>query len=410
MAGEEFILSLPFYFISAMDEKLKADALEILHNYTDTNKEKFDAIVEVFEGEFGKENVDGTVSLATEEQIIALATVLSSGPNNYTQEAIMQEVRDAIRRSYENALSIIIRFPVVRVTNEEDKYVIIKDLYALVNVERGLLHDSFRLQRTTFSKQHWQCGYAHSHLPELLGWQHPCLGTGPIASTQSNLRGCGHIELWGLFAYELGKYVTVESLQGVPYKRLESIGEANGIVSLPNNIRTRSSIPGIAFIYRFLSEWLQNNTIKMGYRNGQFTLGEDLFLFWVRLSKDFISWFNRYWYSHFKDNDTWDLDRLQREYILMKCVIIGRRIYNWGRSGNRELDVPTEARFKFKGQDVFIKVEDDTKTESEPSQVYLISDNIMDNILTILYECANYKQRKEGSEEDSASGKEYQIF
>ena len=433
MAGKESTLSLPFYFIATMDVKDKISentysklmdiASKAISDYTDSNREKFDEITEIFNGEFGEENVDATTVLPSCDNFVRIFLAANSSK---TDEELLNSLdladtifKSTLRDYYRNALPIIIKFPRVKITNENDRYVIIQDLYARVSVRGGLMADNFSLQRTTFTREHWESGYAHSHLPNLVGWQNPCLGTGPIANTQHVLKESYNIEMWGLFAYELSKYVTVESLTGVPYKRLESIGNfSGGMVRIPNGTVREwpSSLCTNDIMPRFFKDWVSKNHIKIGYMNNQYVLGESLFKFWIRLSKDFI-----HWYNVDRANNLYDLDQLQRADIIIRCFIrADNTVFSYqSREHLRDRNpIPTETMFKFKGEDIHVKVEDLADLDSEFSannSVYILSWWVVSYLLTKLYECANYGQRKqeggqEDSEEASSFNKEYKIF
>ena len=55
----------------------------------------------------------------------------------------------------------------------------------------------------------------------------PCTGSGPINSTLATLATDYDEGIWQLFCLELDRYVRVESIEGVPYHRLESISASN---------------------------------------------------------------------------------------------------------------------------------------------------------------------------------------
>ena len=118
-------------------------------------------------------------------------------------------------------------------TNENDKSIIIQDLYAKIELDaKGNIPTEdrgFTLNRATYPMEQWVCGYMHSHISNipkgnLTSFQSPCLGTGPINNTVLELKNnCDSTE-WMLFCQELSMYVTVESLRGGPYIRMETIG------------------------------------------------------------------------------------------------------------------------------------------------------------------------------------------
>ena len=124
--------------------------------------------------------------------------------------------------------SIIIRFPEVKVSNERDKYTIVKELFVKLKISyEGILLENPRLIRSRFSYAQWISGYVHSHLPRIGDtpvWSTPCFGSGPILNTLRILSHEYDLDRWGLLFFELEKFVRTESLTGGPYIRLESIG------------------------------------------------------------------------------------------------------------------------------------------------------------------------------------------
>lgn len=121
-------------------------------------------------------------------------------------------------------------FPVVTVTNENNQSTIVRDLFVKFDVnERGLLTKPFEMGRTTFTEDEIASRYLHSHCSGSLEhgvdrFFHCCLGSGPLISTISTLMSEFNEGIWMLFCGELDLYTKTESIAGVPYRRLDSIG------------------------------------------------------------------------------------------------------------------------------------------------------------------------------------------
>ena len=155
-------------------------------------------------------------------------------------------------KTCDEGYDIIVYFPSVTVTNENNQSVVIKDLFAKVPIQANgkLLRSKFSLMRTTYTVQQAQSGYTHSHVSSttpLGDWGSPCLGTGPINNTIRTLedQNCDFEELktfWRLFCVELDEYTQVESLTGGPYIRLSSIGADRSQSKNRNFIETLSSL------------------------------------------------------------------------------------------------------------------------------------------------------------------------
>lgn len=132
-----------------------------------------------------------------------------------------------------NPIFILIKFPEVTITNEQGESRVIYDLIVRVDIgANAIAIKGNRFSYTYEEAQEWEllsdtisyC-YKHSHLP-YSGTQFDnfCLGSGPLSHTVRNytLRSNNPKEYFGLLAYEISKYVTVESLIGRPYIKLSS--------------------------------------------------------------------------------------------------------------------------------------------------------------------------------------------
>ena len=208
--------------------------------------------------------------------------------------------------------AILVWWPTVTVTNDNNKSVLIKDLYAKVGItsEGKIPYENrgFRLTRTTFSNAQWTSGYLHSHIPrffhqEVPGFDNPCLGRGPINNTIMDLKNEYEEAVWMLFCQELSLYVTVESLAGGPYIKMEEIGaskelkrfrdftEVNSIAEFKSAFNRRS----FAFddmVKEFTLWYLQHGHLKFNYSQERFKCGQPYYDFMLDISNSFIEWFN----------------------------------------------------------------------------------------------------------------------
>lgn len=185
-------------------------------------------------------------------------------------------------------IDIIIWFPSVTVRNEKGQSINIRDLYAKVTIRSGgRMSDDFKLIKTTFTQAEWSAGYVHSHLPKLydvLEWNSPCLGSGPITQTQESLYTSNDSNLWGLFAYELKKYVGTESLAGGPYIRMSSVG-ANSSRELSKSIHFYHSKKDE--IDNFLNYYSDKFDLRIAYNGGTYVLGESFASAAIKISKHY---------------------------------------------------------------------------------------------------------------------------
>lgn len=131
-------------------------------------------------------------------------------------------------------LYILIKYPEITVTNENDRSTNIKDLYVKLTFHLDGAFRSMEGIRSTYNESEFNARYAHSHLPGKVTagiFQNFCLGSGPISITLQNFRNTDFEnfdadELYPYFCLllaELNTYVQTESLEGGPYVKLATI-------------------------------------------------------------------------------------------------------------------------------------------------------------------------------------------
>lgn len=292
---------------------------------------------------------------------------------------------------------IIVHFPKVRVTNEFDKYIDIQDLYAKVEItnEGTMASESgFTLVRTTYPYRHFNSGYAHSHvrrvdLSTAGEWQRPCLGSGPIKSTIYHLY-CNYDEqFWGLFTFELSKYVTIESVNGRPYIRLESVGRGD-IDETLYNTQTRALIPNKRFtslMNAFIEDYARKGKFKFKFIKGQYQIGESPVSSIINLSNAFIEFLNDY---HTRIVDTPSFKTLMSKDILKKYIISEDTIYNISsyRDVASARRINGKPLFTFKGHQVTLNIILDSNIQENYS--LLFSRDWYEFILTQVLKIINY--------------------
>lgn len=197
---------------------------------------------------------------------------------------------------------IVVHFPEVTITNENNKSIVIQDLYAKVCINGlGNLCSGPLFNRATYPYVQLVRGYMHSHINGIVTDDHftsSCLGSGPINRTINSLRLECEEGLWKLYCIELEKYVHVESLQGGPYHRLENV-TGNNTTKVSSEIRMYTSFPinndvGLReFLINFTSILLGSPELKWVTKyNFGYSLGMSLSEFILVASKIFINYYN----------------------------------------------------------------------------------------------------------------------
>lgn len=323
--------------------------------------------------------------------------------DTYYFDAIKRKV-NLILTNYISAepVEVLIRFPKVTVTNEYDKSIDITELYTRILISYdGRMYDVFRMMRAEYTVAQFVCNYAHSHLPgSYLEWMQPCLGTGPIASTQSRLMHHFDKELWGLFCYELSKYVTVESISGVPYVRLESVGNRRGRTEFFPYIGGDLGFYRGPVVDNFIKYFIRTQPFNVAFSNGVFTLGEDAIDFLIRISKCFSLWYNKKYKLGIYNMDLQDL---LSQNTLRRYTIVGKQLCSID-SDSRRRDVPNMQGYElfiFKGDIVRLNFTDMEGVE-EDNTLILLNASIVSAVLTKLLRIINYvygNQDKENTKE-----------
>lgn len=319
---------------------------------------------------------------------------------------------------------ILIWFPEVKVTNENDKSITIRDLYIKVSVcTDGTLMNNPTMNRATFSYEEWVSGYSHSHLPniytnELKAFRTPCFGSGPINETIEFLLTSCDEEYWMLLCSEIEDFVQVESIEGRPFKYLEHVGD---IDTSPIELDRQFPCMGrFSKVYTledeilrcismdFLRYVIQTSEIPLEYTNNVYTFGMPYMNSIVWFSNKFIEWYNR-------DDNPYrkavDLDCLLRKNYLVKGKIkedgklYMTRLNSRNSPGNPDDHNKTEL-FMFKEKHVLLTIDPPKPLAAVENTTILLSSPIVSNFESAILKTINFKYgRKTDSTEDTSSGK-----
>lgn len=304
-------------------------------------------VYKVFQDYFGDNRVD-LQGIPRDEDITNILkergiSVCEDGSYEINEE----ELKDITYSMCGTCPFILVYWPQVTVTNENDKSIIIRDLYAKIELDsKGKIPTEkcgFTLNRATYSLEQWNSNYLHSHIPgipkdNLQDFQRPCLGSGPIINTISSLKADLAEDfdelLWMLFCEELSRYVTVESLQGVPYKYLERVH--NGAEFSEYRVFNYGSnclSMGYSLIYSvfnldsqnmlkdFTLYYLKHGRLSLNFKEGEFCIGMSHFDFIIDISNSFIDYFN----SHFERKTQAKL--CFSKELLIKTLVSNRKFY-----------------------------------------------------------------------------------
>lgn len=142
---------------------------------------------------------------------------------------------------------IIVHFPEVNITNSKRRTHVIKDLYVKINIDLNYITDVNNDQvanieldgwRGSLSEEEYQSSYSHSHFSGngIERWSTFCLGSSDFAMILQTMKFSITPEDWTLLFLSLENYVSWESIEGGPYKHIESISLRRETLN-PSNFR-----------------------------------------------------------------------------------------------------------------------------------------------------------------------------
>lgn len=295
------------------------------------------------------------------------------------EDYLRLHIKNSIKYSF---TIVLIRFPKVTVTNEDGDSVDITELYAKIRLNyNGTAGGTFQLIRTEYPVDQYVSGYCHSHVAGVsTSFQTPCLGTGPIRTTIDRLTREADLDLWGLFCFELSKYVQVESLKGGPHRRLTNIGFKGG-AKIVHHLQWTT----ITFnMQEFLEDFLKEEPIKIAYTNGCYTLGEPIQDLWVRMSNAFIKWCNDR-----PDDPMLNFVMLQGNSIV-KYGVNYNQIYSYSNffDYSKARQAQGTPLFKFKGEQQHLNITVFNGNNS-PKGIFLIHAGMFSSIITRILDVIN---------------------
>lgn len=381
--------------------------------------------VNVFNRYFGVSKVDICGALFEKQSLLLeiLEEYEEEHPSgDYPIETYLQDVFDDVGNNREGifeGLRIYVWWPEVTVTNEKGQHVVITDLYAMIPIRPdGSLWDYFKLSRATYTYEQYVSGYMHSHVnginPNPASFMSPCLGSGPLNRTQSSLQSRDNVALWDLFCVELDRYVTVESVEGVPYRYLDRIGTAllrqlhSGYgVHRSAVFAPMHNFSGIKDLFtKFFKYVLIRKKMKFSYSDGLYRMAYSHNECILKLSNAFIKF-----YSMMRSAGKTDvtIEDLLSNSVLLEVKKNGNELYTIGsptQSNTSYRSFCNQHVLYFKGESIKTHVSD--PVDFQDNTYYVIAPGI---VRAFLDQCLNYlniyeheKDKNVIQESESGSG------
>lgn len=329
-------------------------------------------------------------------------------------------VKERIGNAKFNGIFILVHFPHVRVTNEHDRFVDINHLWAKVKVSyNGTLNGGFTLNRSEYTLLHIRSHYMHSHISSIptedfTQFQNPCTGRGPINGTISALNRDYDEDMWNMFCLELSKYVTVESVAGVPYNYLEKLGTNDMEVGVDRFITYLSpnyygDTLSTDKLRDFVRHFINTKKLKFNYVNGSYSIGMSLPEYIILISNEFISWYNDLFN---KGEVTNTFDNLKTRKLLRECIIDNGKIYyDRGRNNvNNYAQYIGKKVCVFKGREITVDITDIAEVRNENKSIILNTQTAL-YILNIILKVLNYRYgRNKATHESNQLGTEVRYL
>lgn len=375
--------------------------------------EKPNIIYDIFKDFYGEEFVDMQNYLSLERYISLIR-------RSFSEESILEPGNNLYGSDSFNEIFILVRFPEVRVTNENDRYIDIWELYAKVTFNwRGKSRGYFLLNRAEYDVFQLQNNYMHSHISSIptsnfTSFQSPCLGSGPIRDTLALLAADFDELRWQLFCLELSKYVQVESLAGGPYKRMENLGknsmspsESNWSMFSDENLPHFNSFNNER-VRQFVKWLLERKKLKFDFANGSYGISMSYITWRIFLSNEFIEWYN---IQYAEGNATATYLDLLAEGVLVKGIINNNRFYydNSGRGTNYSRYAGKRI-CTFKGEDVRLVVRDLESRANDNNLSNFINNRLAEYIYKCILKVVNYEYGNNSTETQTAGPSKTVIY
>ena len=242
----DFIMSIEDTLVAvlgtySLDEPIMEKCCDIARNYDlDWDDEDLDNLSTLFYLLYDATEYATRVNRHTDIIKDIFEAIKSIDIERYTSifDRVSRTLKDKLDEIDDYVGYILVHFPEVKISNEEDHSMLLRDVYIKIPLAGdGTLESHFTLNRGTYTVAELKNNYKHSHARPinyfvgntiefkraLSEFNSVCLGHGPIISTESTLLTNYDLDIWQLYCIEIDRYVTVESLSGGPYKNMSSV-------------------------------------------------------------------------------------------------------------------------------------------------------------------------------------------
>lgn len=312
------------------------DLKQTVKDYVDKHMQRIYQAVDMFNVYFGEQNV------SFEDDIVDRLA-------RKVEKQCMKATNDenvAIRTIQSCAdiepVDIIVRWPAITITNELGNTTDIYDLFGIVALHcNGRIWD-ITFKRTTYTKKQFESGYIHSHIPgfiisrnnenDIVGLfnyiakpKKFCFGRGPINNTIYRMKTTAPTaEDYLMLCRELDICVRIESLEGIPYRKISEIGSGGSTEYAYQRTERWMRIGKMP--YGFIRHFMKNAKFKYVFSNGQMNIGMPFNEFAIEMTREFI--------MYAKENN---LDRKTIDALITEAAFDGTKIMV-GQNQNIDID------------------------------------------------------------------------
>ena len=290
---------------------------------------------------------------------------------------------------YQCAASLIIHYPEIVMTNENNNKHTIYDVFVKIYLNMdGTMYSTIGVTRSTYSRIEYNRGYVHSHLPssrEAGRFDTPCFGSSPILLTMETLREHYDKINWIVLFSQIDQMLCIESLEGGPYQSFEDLYDnitGYDYMMCDNAFDKFNIIKGIlkGILKDFILYYINNCDIKFTNVNNVICIAKSWYHYYIELNSMFIEWLQNnkslYEYLDIYDKiypqinsgkyDIKDIEWSQTilQDIMSVYIVTEKAVYYNYRFMQNELsdnnnETSDKILFKFNGEDIKLRIIDE---------------------------------------------------
>lgn len=286
--------------------------------------------------------------------------------------------------------AIVLRFKEIVISNTQNHRHTIRDLFIYIPIVLFVVHGKAFLKiaplkgiRTTVTKKECISKYFHSHLPSgdiseyIPIFADFCLGTGPLNKEIADFNSEQDISYFRNILFHIMAFVTHESLEGTPYKKIADIGKSSE-ENYSHYYRPNQAYFTTDFLEKLISS--VDLELQFNYDKHNFEILD------IESNRrkiiDFL--------ISLPDNEV--LSKSIKDMLLYKIVDnTFKSIYSVGQNSTSIPDkVSTEFYIPFKGEKIYGKIINEEEREEENKEISSSSVQIFSKGLEDLYHMLNF--------------------